>query len=74
VLGTMSHSPESQEPGGLGTGLLQALVKQVNRFHAQSDVALHCCCLALAVAIGWSGFSGSTSIYMNFIRASAKET
>ena len=41
LLGTMSHSPESQEPVGFGTGLVQVLAKQVNCFHAQSDVAHH---------------------------------
>lgn len=44
--------------------MVQALAKQVNRYYAQSDVALHCSCLALPVAIGWSraadGFCGST--------------
>ena len=41
LLGTMSHSPESQEPMGFGTGLVQVLAKQVNGFHAPSDVAHH---------------------------------
>ena len=49
---------------GFGTHLEQVLAKQLNSFHAQSDVALHCCCLALVVAVGWSaaggGFCGST--------------
>jgi len=41
LLGTMSHSPESQEPVGFGTGLVQVVAKQVNCFHAQCDVAHH---------------------------------
>ena len=64
MLGTMSHSPESHVLVGFGTDLEQVLAKQLNSFHAQSDVALHCCCLALVVAVGWSapggGFCGST--------------
>ena len=74
VLGTMCHSLESQEPMGFGTGLVQALAKQVICSHSQSDVvtcshsqsgaALHCCCSVLVTAPGWSeagsGFCGST--------------
>jgi len=30
----------------------------VDCFHAQSDVALHYCCLALVVAVGWSAAGG----------------
>ena len=52
MLGTMSHSHESQEPVGFGTGLVQVLPKQVDCFHA------HCCCLALVVAVGWSAAGG----------------
>lgn len=63
MLETMSHSPESHVLVGFGTHLEQVLAKQLNSFHAQSDVALHCCCLALVVAVGWSaaggGFCGS---------------
>ena len=72
----MSHSPESQETGGLGTRLLLALAKQVNRFHAQSDVALHCCCLSgggyRVVWFQWKYVIRASA--KNFIRASAKET
>ena len=64
MLGTMSHSPESQVPVGFGTDLEQFLAKQVICFHAQSYVALHFCCLALVVVVGWSPaggcFCGST--------------
>ena len=70
----MFHSLESQEPVGFGTGLVQALEKQVIYFHSRSDVvtcfhsqsgaAVHCCYLVLVTALGWSaasgGFCGST--------------
>ena len=63
MLGTMSHSPESQVPVGFSTDLEQVLAKQLICF-AQSDVALYFCCLALVVAVGWSPaggcFCGST--------------
>ena len=69
----MCHSPESQEQVGLGTGLVQALAKQVICFHSQSDVVtcfrsqsdatLHCCYLALVRAprcgTACGGFCGS---------------
>ena len=59
---------------GFGTDLAQALVKQMICFDSQSDVVtcfrsqsgavLHCCDLALVMALGWSaaggGFCGST--------------
>ena len=64
MLETMCHSLQSQEQVGFGTGLVQALGRQVICFHSRSGAALHCCNLALVMTPGWSaaggGFCGST--------------
>ena len=59
----MCHSLQSQEQVGFGTGLVQALARQVICFHSRSGAALHCCKSALVMTPGWSaaggGFCGS---------------
>ena len=57
MLETMCHSLQYQEQVGFGTGLVQALAKQVICFHSRSGAAL-------VMTPGWSaaggGFCGST--------------
>ena len=57
MLETMCHSLQSQEQVGFGTGLVQALAKQVICFHSRSGAAL-------VMTPGWSaaggGLCGST--------------
>ena len=64
MLETLCHSLQSQEQVRFGTGLVQALVKQMICFHSRSSAALHCCNSALVMTPGWSaaggGFCGST--------------